>query len=273
LDELNAAYVAKFAMPFILAVRGHDPESIIENIERRLSSELAIERRAALREIGLIAGYRLAAAVAAPAGAEIVAMRERLAQEPGAVFVRLREWMQAADLAVTVEDGGALLGRRRSGVPQAKNLVMGVRYEAHARVLRYDALGGLLAAIALVQQLQAKAVLLPFDLCLITPPRTARDWEGASPAESDAPDGCVTLTQIAVAVDDGEAALCLGALRHAGFGDASLVIARVGPIGISYRAAVPPDAPMLERTVRALEEFLVQNRRAFNHNGSMAHHG
>jgi OHCU decarboxylase len=60
LDALNARYAEKFAMPFILAVRGHTPESIIAACERRLSNDAMSERRAALHEIGLIAGYRLA---------------------------------------------------------------------------------------------------------------------------------------------------------------------------------------------------------------------
>lgn len=59
LDELNAAYVEKFSMPFILAVRGHTPQSIIAACERRLVNDPVSEQRAALREIGLIAGYRL----------------------------------------------------------------------------------------------------------------------------------------------------------------------------------------------------------------------
>jgi OHCU decarboxylase len=60
LEKLNAAYVEKFAMPFILAVRGHTPQSIITACEGRLLNDGSSERRAALREIGLIAGYRLA---------------------------------------------------------------------------------------------------------------------------------------------------------------------------------------------------------------------
>lgn len=63
LDELNAAYAEKFAMPFILAVRGHTPQSIIATCERRLANDGASERRAALHEIGMIAGYRLAEVV------------------------------------------------------------------------------------------------------------------------------------------------------------------------------------------------------------------
>jgi len=60
LDGLNAAYLEKFSMPFILAVRGHTPPSIIAACERRLANDAVSEQRAALREIGLIAGYRLA---------------------------------------------------------------------------------------------------------------------------------------------------------------------------------------------------------------------
>jgi allantoicase len=60
LDELNAAYIERFSMPFILAVRGHTPRSIIAACERRLANNAVSEQRAALREIGLIAGYRLA---------------------------------------------------------------------------------------------------------------------------------------------------------------------------------------------------------------------
>ena len=60
LDALNARYVEKFAMHFILAVRGHTAQSIIEVCERRLSNDAMSERRAALQQIGLIAGYRLA---------------------------------------------------------------------------------------------------------------------------------------------------------------------------------------------------------------------
>jgi OHCU decarboxylase len=67
LESLNADYLEKFAMPFILAVRGHDPASVIASCERRLENDWPLEKRTALSEIGLIAGYRLAALVAAPA--------------------------------------------------------------------------------------------------------------------------------------------------------------------------------------------------------------
>lgn len=59
LDALNAAYFGKFSMPFVIAVRGHTPDSIIAACELRLDNEAPVERRTALREIGLIARYRL----------------------------------------------------------------------------------------------------------------------------------------------------------------------------------------------------------------------
>lgn len=57
--RLNASYVERFGFPFILAVRGHDPRSILANFKSRLHNDADVERRAALTQIGLIAGYRL----------------------------------------------------------------------------------------------------------------------------------------------------------------------------------------------------------------------
>jgi OHCU decarboxylase len=59
LRELNAAYVEKFDFPFILAVRGHDPASILATLQRRIHHEVGLERQTALQQIGLIAEYRL----------------------------------------------------------------------------------------------------------------------------------------------------------------------------------------------------------------------
>jgi OHCU decarboxylase len=59
LEQINAAYMDRFGFPFILAVRGHDPQSIIANCEQRLHHERAQEIRTALEQIGRIAGFRL----------------------------------------------------------------------------------------------------------------------------------------------------------------------------------------------------------------------
>jgi allantoinase len=40
LEQLNAAYLEKFGFPFIIAVRGHDPASIIAHCERRLKRRM-----------------------------------------------------------------------------------------------------------------------------------------------------------------------------------------------------------------------------------------
>lgn len=64
LEELNTAYLTKFGFPFVLAVRGHDPASIIRRCEQRLASDAANERATALREIGRIAEFRLSERVA-----------------------------------------------------------------------------------------------------------------------------------------------------------------------------------------------------------------
>lgn len=66
--RLNTAYVQKFAFPFILAVRGHDPTSILASVGSRLNNSPESERHTALTQIGLIAGYRLADLVATPTG-------------------------------------------------------------------------------------------------------------------------------------------------------------------------------------------------------------
>jgi len=60
LAELNIAYQQRFGFPFILAVRGHDPASIIACCESRLTRERGDEFATALVEIGRIAGIRLA---------------------------------------------------------------------------------------------------------------------------------------------------------------------------------------------------------------------
>ena len=62
--RLNTEYVGKFDFPFILAVRGHDPTSILAFMRKRLNNSLEEERHTALTQIGLIGGYRLADLVA-----------------------------------------------------------------------------------------------------------------------------------------------------------------------------------------------------------------
>lgn len=59
LQELNAAYQAKFGFPFILAVRGHTRETVIAELERRLANQVEDEFTECLRQIEKIAALRL----------------------------------------------------------------------------------------------------------------------------------------------------------------------------------------------------------------------
>ena len=59
LNSLNGAYSSRFGFPFVLAVRGHTPDTVIAAMERRMSHDLNQELDEALREIFTIARYRL----------------------------------------------------------------------------------------------------------------------------------------------------------------------------------------------------------------------
>ena len=178
LTQLNAAYVGKFAMPFILAVRGHDPASIIASVERRLMHGTVEEESTALREIGKIAGYRLADVVVAPMGGEVWAMGARLAAADRAQGdALLREWMWAAHLEVSSDGGGRPLGRRRGTEPQATTVMLGSP--------RRDS-GPVLLAIAVLHRLRQEARSLPFDVLVAAEAAQANGragidvWEGGA---------------------------------------------------------------------------------------------
>ena len=59
LQSLNAAYRGRFDFPFVLAVKGHTPESVIATLERRITHGVDEERSIALQEICRIARFRL----------------------------------------------------------------------------------------------------------------------------------------------------------------------------------------------------------------------
>jgi OHCU decarboxylase len=66
--RLNELYEARFAFPFILAVRGHTPASILASMRQRLGNDLVTERATALQQINRIAGFRLGDSVAQESG-------------------------------------------------------------------------------------------------------------------------------------------------------------------------------------------------------------
>jgi OHCU decarboxylase len=107
---LNTAYVEKFAFPFILAVRGHDPDSILAAMSNRLNNDVEAERHTALTQIGLIGGYRLADLVASPAGAEVKAMRDRLVSSAMALNAQATVAAAAGPAATVTGAIGAVSG-------------------------------------------------------------------------------------------------------------------------------------------------------------------
>lgn len=64
-QRLNQAYRAKFGFPFIMAVKRHTPDTILNAFETRLQNLESAERSQALSEIFQIAKFRLQAWVEA----------------------------------------------------------------------------------------------------------------------------------------------------------------------------------------------------------------
>lgn len=58
-QTLNRAYKDKFGFPFIVAVKNHTKDSILEAFERRLKNTVEAEKEQALAEIFQIAQFRL----------------------------------------------------------------------------------------------------------------------------------------------------------------------------------------------------------------------
>jgi 2-oxo-4-hydroxy-4-carboxy-5-ureidoimidazoline decarboxylase len=59
----NRVYRERFGFPFIIAVRRHTKQSIMDAFERRLQATQEVERAQALREIGIITRLRLDAVI------------------------------------------------------------------------------------------------------------------------------------------------------------------------------------------------------------------
>lgn len=182
LHELNRAYGQRFGFPFILAVRGHNPASIIRSFEQRIGNDVAAEQQVALHQIGRIGGFRLADAVATPAGAEIMAMIDKLAQHSEssdnltcsylspahqAAAGQIREWMLAAGMSVEIDAVGNVVGRVRCGRPGAKTLVTGSHYDTVINAGRYDGRLGIVLPIVCALELRQSGQQLPFDLEII----------------------------------------------------------------------------------------------------------
>jgi len=60
LQRLNDQYNKKFGFPFIIAVRGHDRQSIIRHFTQRLHADRITEMQECIEQIVRIGGFRLA---------------------------------------------------------------------------------------------------------------------------------------------------------------------------------------------------------------------
>ncbi len=189
LQRLNADYNAKFGFPFILAVkgptgRGLTRQAVIAAFARRLKNARGAEVAECLRQIHRIAEIRLndLLGVQLAYGPRIMQWAEDLAQwsddDDGLTCAymtdahrrtaaQLAEWMRAAGMTATIDAVGNVVGRYASDVPGAKALITGSHYDTVRNGGKYDGRLGILLPLALVHDLHARGVKLPFHLDVI----------------------------------------------------------------------------------------------------------
>jgi N-carbamoyl-L-amino-acid hydrolase len=188
LQALNSAYNARFGFPFVLAVKGHTPASVIATLERRVTHGRDEERSVAIREIGRIARFRLADLIDEPLGATIIAMAEDLAQfseSPDALTcsyltpahlatgARIQDFMLAAGLNVHRDAVGNIVGvlpgivLPGGGSPPLRHLMTGSHYDTVINGGRFDGRLGIVLPIAVAGHLRRAGIALPYALEII----------------------------------------------------------------------------------------------------------
>lgn len=182
LKVLNAAYVEKFAFPFIIAVRGHTPASVIAALQARLAHDIEAERLAALEQIGRIAAFRLADLIEEPLGHEILSKLDYLArfsERDGeltcsylsaahrATAGQLKYWMLAAGLKVRIDALGNVIGRLPAAADNAPVLMTGSHYDTVVNAGKYDGRLGIVLPIVVAAQLKRRGIALPFALDIV----------------------------------------------------------------------------------------------------------
>ncbi len=192
IQQLNAAYNAKFGFPFILAVRGprglglEKPE-IIASFERRLGHHPDFEFAECLRNIHRIAEIRLNDKFGhlSQMGNLVWDWAERLAtnSDPGyaergeltvtyltdahrACAKQLSHWMRA-DCGfdeVEIDAVGNVVGIYHGTNRDARRLLTGSHYDTVRNGGKYDGRLGILVPMACVQAMHRHGKRLPFDL-------------------------------------------------------------------------------------------------------------
>jgi beta-ureidopropionase / N-carbamoyl-L-amino-acid hydrolase len=84
-----------------------------------------------------------------------------------AVAMHLRDWMQAAGMAVAIDAVANVVGRYPAADPGAKTLIVGSHYDTVRDAGKYDGRLGILAALVVVEHLHQAGARLPFHLELI----------------------------------------------------------------------------------------------------------
>jgi beta-ureidopropionase / N-carbamoyl-L-amino-acid hydrolase len=192
IQQLNAAYNAKFGFPFILAVRGPrgtglSRAEIIATFERRLEHPLDHELAENLRNIHRIVELRLADkfGVEPTLGNGVWDWAERLAQhsDPGyaergeltvtyltdahrACAGQLAQWMRedCGFDEVAIDAVGNVVGVYHGSDPHAKRLLTGSHYDTVRNGGKYDGRLGILVPMACVRELHRAQRRLPFAL-------------------------------------------------------------------------------------------------------------
>ncbi len=191
IQELNAAYKAKFDFPFILAVRGPrgaglTRREIIETFERRLHGQRSFEIQECLRNIHRIAELRLSDkfGLTPGLGNQVWDWAEALAQysDPGyvengqltvtylteahrACAAHLRALMLECGFdEVGIDAVGNVVGRYLSERPLAKTLLTGSHFDTVRNGGKYDGRLGILVPMACVRTLASQRRRLPFHI-------------------------------------------------------------------------------------------------------------
>jgi beta-ureidopropionase / N-carbamoyl-L-amino-acid hydrolase len=189
IQQLNAAYNAKFGFPFILAVRGPrgtglSRRDIIATFERRLDNPPDFEMAEALRNIHRIAEIRLADKFGAPpdAGNLVWDWHERLAQysdpgfqEKGQLTVTyltgahrscaklIADTMRESGFDdVTLDAVGNVVGKYHG--TGGKYLLTGSHYDTVRNGGKYDGRLGIFTPVACVRELARSGQRLPFGI-------------------------------------------------------------------------------------------------------------
>jgi N-carbamoyl-L-amino-acid hydrolase len=190
IQQLNAAYNAKFGFPFVLAVRGPrgtglTRAQIISTFERRLENHPDFELAECIRNIHRIAEIRLEDKFGAPPdlGNQVWDWAERLStnSDPGyaergeltvtyltdahrACAQRISHWMRedCGFDEVAIDAVGNVVGIYHGSDPAAKRLLTGSHYDTVRNGGKYDGRLGIFVPMACVRELSRAKRRLPF---------------------------------------------------------------------------------------------------------------